>query len=204
MKYQYFNGQKFGKYPGNTYWQHTSTTERMHRYVWEFYNGQIPKGYDVHHKDHNVDNNDISNLELLSRAEHAKRHAEERSPEELESKRRNMDHARIYASQWHGSAQGHEWHKAQYEAMKDKLYQIKSFTCLVCGKEFQSKKYEAKFCCPAHRAKYRRLLGLDCITKICPICGKEFKTNRFKPSLTCGRKCGNAIRKNKKDNALPE
>lgn len=204
MEYQYFNNQKFCKYPGNVYWQNTSTTERMHRYVWEFYNGKIPVGYEVHHIDHNVDNNDISNLKLLTRAEHQRIHSEERTPEQLKAKQKIMDHAREYANKWHGSAQGHEWHKAQYESTKDRLFQIKTFTCQVCGEKFQSKKYEAKFCCPAPRAKYRRLMGLDCIVKTCPFCGKEFKTNRFKPSQTCSRNCGNALRKNKKNNSISE
>jgi hypothetical protein len=40
---------------------------RLHRYIWELFNGTIPKGYDVHHKDHNKDNNEINNLELLTK-----------------------------------------------------------------------------------------------------------------------------------------
>ena len=87
MQYQYFNNQKFAKYKGCKYWQNTRTTERMHRYVWEFYNGAIPSGFDVHHIDHNVDNNNISNLELLSKKEHQHKHSQERTPEEKEKKK---------------------------------------------------------------------------------------------------------------------
>lgn len=43
-----------------------------HRIVWENYNGKIPKGYVVHHKDGNRQNNDINNLELLSKLDHDK------------------------------------------------------------------------------------------------------------------------------------
>ena len=46
-----FNGEKFtlrnNGYYGKTY----GDRELMHRYVWRFYKGDIPKGYDIHHKD---------------------------------------------------------------------------------------------------------------------------------------------------------
>lgn len=48
----------------------------LHRYVWMKYNGPIPKGYVIHHRDENHWNYDISNLECLSRKEHYLRHKE--------------------------------------------------------------------------------------------------------------------------------
>ena len=39
----------------------------LHRAVWEFYNGKIPIGYVIHHKDGNPENNDIENLQLMSK-----------------------------------------------------------------------------------------------------------------------------------------
>jgi|PlaIllAssembly_1097288.scaffolds.fasta_scaffold00028_11 hypothetical protein len=45
-----------------------------HRLVWELENGPIPIGHVVHHKDGNRRNNDLSNLELLSRKAHCKHH----------------------------------------------------------------------------------------------------------------------------------
>ena len=50
-----------------------------HRYVMECYLGRALKRNEiVHHKDGDIYNNDISNLEVLSRSEHAHRHMEER------------------------------------------------------------------------------------------------------------------------------
>jgi len=46
-----------------------------HVYVWELYNGEKPKGYNIHHIDENPSNNDISNLELLSFSGHKRRHS---------------------------------------------------------------------------------------------------------------------------------
>ena len=44
----------------------------LHRYIWQKHNGEIPKGFDVHHKDGNKLNNDIDNLDCISRSEHTK------------------------------------------------------------------------------------------------------------------------------------
>lgn len=44
-----------------------------HRYVlWAA--GQDPRGFEVHHIDHNPRNNDLSNLQLLSPGEHQRVH----------------------------------------------------------------------------------------------------------------------------------
>lgn len=46
----------------------------LHRWVWEQANGPIPDGYVVHHVDHDKRNNALSNLELMTCAEHAQHH----------------------------------------------------------------------------------------------------------------------------------
>ncbi|WP_375757422.1 HNH endonuclease signature motif containing protein [Corallococcus exercitus] len=59
----------------------------LHLLVFEWYRGPIPDGHVVHHRDHQLLNARIHNLELLTRAAHAKRHREERqkfSPRETE------------------------------------------------------------------------------------------------------------------------
>ena len=43
---------------------------------WDFWT--IPEGYDVHHIDENTNNNDVENLQLYSKSEHAKFHALDR------------------------------------------------------------------------------------------------------------------------------
>ena len=46
----------------------------VHRLVFEAFVGEIPKGYEVHHRDENKLNNNLSNLVLLSSEEHRKEH----------------------------------------------------------------------------------------------------------------------------------
>ena len=46
----------------------------IHRLVYEAFIGEIPKGYEVHHRDENKLNNSIKNLYLLTTEEHRKTH----------------------------------------------------------------------------------------------------------------------------------
>ena len=47
----------------------------LHRDIWESVNGEIPDGFDIHHKDGNKTINEIENFELYSKAEHARKFA---------------------------------------------------------------------------------------------------------------------------------
>lgn len=46
----------------------------VHRLEWMKYNGQIPDGYIIHHKDENKLNWHIDNLEILKRSDHILKH----------------------------------------------------------------------------------------------------------------------------------
>ena len=54
--------------------------EYLHRAVWRSFSGPIPDGMEIHHRDHDKTNNDISNLQMLSKADHTRLHAEEVVP----------------------------------------------------------------------------------------------------------------------------
>jgi len=43
-----------------------------HRLVWEYFNGAIPSGLEINHKDGNRQNNELKNLELVTRSENIK------------------------------------------------------------------------------------------------------------------------------------
>lgn len=45
--------------------------------VWEKANGAVPRGWVVHHRDRNALNDDIGNLQAMSRGDHAAEHADE-------------------------------------------------------------------------------------------------------------------------------
>ena len=44
--------------------------------MWELHYGEIPEGYHIHHIDFDKSNNDISNLQLMSKEEHMQLHGE--------------------------------------------------------------------------------------------------------------------------------
>lgn len=54
---------------------------RLHRIIYEQYYGSILEGYEIHHKDFNKSNNDITNLECLTISEHRKLHGNNQSQE---------------------------------------------------------------------------------------------------------------------------
>ena len=62
------------------------TSKGAHQWVWITFVGQIPKGYDVHHKNGIKTDNRIENLELIESSLHRKKHFKERK-EKMEKAR---------------------------------------------------------------------------------------------------------------------
>ncbi len=198
-KHQYFNGKMFTRDENTGYYLCSSKSadgsrNRMHVYVWEYYNGSVPDGYHVHHKDEDKSNNDISNLELKIGVEHLAFHAKENAERNRDRVIQNLnENASPKAKEWHGSAEGREWHKSHYEKMKSKLYRKQKFQCIVCGKGFESTQVNAKFCSNNCKSKHRRTEGIDNIETECVVCGKKFVKNRYSKKETCSRECGTKL-----------
>ena len=153
----YCDGYKFRKDKKTGYWLCSTLHKRLHIYIYEKYNGNIPKGYEVHHIDHNKDNNEIENLQLLTKKEHNKIHYEEMTEEEKQRRRDNLNkNARPKAIEWHKSERAKEWHKKHYEEVKDKLHKKYSFECVQCGKEFESIQINSKYCSNVCKSRYYR------------------------------------------------
>ena len=73
MKYKQFNIYKDHKdYP--CIWL-AGHEVKLHVYIWEQVNGSKPKGYDIHHINHNKENYTIDNLQLLTKSDHKRHHA---------------------------------------------------------------------------------------------------------------------------------
>lgn len=186
---QYFNGIRFALVKGGKYFTNTTLHKSMHRYVWEYYNGKIPKGFEIHHKDGNKSNNDISNLECIDSVEHKKLHGRNLTEEQREWRRKNVsENARPKAVDWHKSEQGLEWHKIQPTYRKP--HELKIHVCEQCGKKFETRGKTKRFCSGACSQKYRRQNGLNNIEAVCEICGKTFVTDKYRPNRTCGKSCG--------------
>lgn len=198
--YQEFNGEFFSLDEKTGYWQHTKTRERMHRYVWKHYYGEIPKGFHIHHLDKDRSNNDISNLAMLSPKAHASVHKIIRSEETLTKLRENCEKMRPLTKAWHSSEKGREWHKQHFDNMRDKLYAKKEFVCEHCGKLFESVANGSnRFCSNACKAAYRRKMKLDHVYRTCEQCGKEFFVSKYSKQRFCSRQCVRDNRYGKKE-----
>lgn len=75
LPFQTIDGYKFSL--RNTGYYARAYGDRMlaHRFVWGKHNGVIPPNYDIHHKDHDKSNNDISNLEMHTKEAHARKYS---------------------------------------------------------------------------------------------------------------------------------
>lgn len=196
-----FNGVRYRRDKKSGYYLHTlsggRTGTRLHRDVYEFYNGKIPKGHDIHHIDHNKNNNEIENLQLLEAHEHKLVHAAEMTDERKEWMRENLsENARPMANLWHKSEDGREWHKQHYEQMKDRLRVKMKFTCEECGKEFEAlTNGRNRFCSKACSSAWRRKSGLDDVERTCAVCGKKFVINKYKKTKCCSRSCARKFKR---------
>ncbi len=149
---QKFNGESF--YLCGNYFQRKG--KRLHRTVWQYHNGDIPKGYHVHHIDGNKSNNSIENLALLPGKEHLSNHMKE--PERVEKSRQSIHKAVKAATVWHGTSEGAEWHSKhakEYWASAP----MNEYKCDFCGKTFYSRAVRYKgnhFCGGNCKAAFRR------------------------------------------------
>lgn len=205
VEHQYFNGYKFTKDKKTGYYLSSKkingSRKRMHVYVWEYYNGPVPKGYHVHHIDENKEHNYIENLQLISKSKHSELHAKENVEDNYDKMIKNLENNAIpKATEWHKSEEGREWHKEHYENIKEKFHVKKEYTCLYCGKKFITQKGNNKFCSNNCKSAWRRKLGVDNEERICICCGQTFTTNKYSKAKTCSRKCAAVYRhKNSKN-----
>lgn len=190
----YFNGIRFIKQSTGYLGAHVSgKLVLMHRYVWEYYNGTIPDGHVIHHKDGNKVNNDISNLECLPQNEHTRLHGKNKSSDEVKRDIANLEKARKEAIKWHKSEVGRECSRRNAKRLIERgvLNPTTLYTCDNCGKQFLQAKRRGKykFCSGACEQYFRRHNGLNDEHRICVVCGKDFITDKYGKTKTCSRSC---------------
>ena len=194
-----FNGETYVRNPKSRYYfKHTTRNcerrgaKQLHRAVWEYYNGAIPKGYHIHHVDGNVDNNDISNLECVRAWEHLSHHAK-KNLENEEYRQHNKEHLLAQqekAKEWHKSVEGREWHRqhAQESILKSTVHSIKK-RCEYCGQMYLGT-VQQRFCSQSCGEKARRRrIGLKFMPceRQCPNCGKSFTAHNVRHKFCCAK-----------------
>ena len=184
---QEFNGKIYRKYKNERYF--TRGIKFMHREVWKFYNGDIPKGYHIHHIDGNPENNDISNLQMIEASEHLSMEGKRRHAENPEWSREFHLKGIAAAPKWHSSKEGKEWHKRHAKKFNFGKQTYGNRECDVCGTEFVAKSNHQRFCSNKCKSKYRRDSGIDNITIKCKSCQTIFTKNKYEKREFCCRKC---------------
>lgn len=198
-KHQYFDGKMFTRDEETGYYLCSSKSvdgsrKRLHVYVWEYYNGPVPIGYHIHHKDEDKNNNDISNLELKLGVEHLSLHAKENFYRNHDKALQHLEKIRPMTKEWHKGDEGRKWHKDHYEEMKDKLHVDEEYVCVYCKKRFVGRMNgQTKFCSNNCKSRYRNMQGVDNIEAECIVCGKKFIKNKYSKTQTCSRECGTKL-----------
>ena len=194
------DGLKFRRDKRTGYYLNRKNQVRLHRYIWEKYNGSIASGFHIHHIDCNKRNNNIENLAIIEKGEHERLHGSMLTEEQKQKLRENlMENAVPEASKWHGSKNGREWHRQHYEKMKDALYAKTIKVCEYCGKEYETiNNGNNRFCSNNCKAAWRRESGVDDEIRKCAFCGKEFTANKYTHKKFCTRECASKYRRSKK------
>lgn len=206
----FFDGFKFRRDAKTGYYLATKPTdgkhrERLHCYVWRYFNGPIPDGFHIHHIDENKANNDIENLLCIPGGLHAKHHLSEYVANNHSKVIKNLnENVRPKASEWHKSEAGRAWHAKQSRINAQNM-EPRRFVCQYCGKEYYKKPIgQNKFCSNNCRSAYRRKSGVDNETRTCKVCGKEFTANKYSAQKCCSGKCAGVFRRNKRNQSMRE
>lgn len=94
LQFVMFNGGKYTIKPSNYYAKTDGSRSLLHRDIWEYHNGQIPDGWDVHHINEDKQDNRLENLECIDKAEHTRHHIAKRETKAV----KRIDTGEIYPS----------------------------------------------------------------------------------------------------------
>ncbi|MBR4384122.1 MAG: HNH endonuclease [Selenomonadaceae bacterium] len=194
--YQKFDGITYKKDSSGHYRKNFSIQQS----VWRYYNGDIPEGYDIHHIDENKDENNITNFQLLTRAEHSKTHREnfQMPPRKAETFQCEIC-GRYFESVSCGRNRYCSVH-CRNIAVKNAEHYKETRTCVVCGKPFSISKFSDTTCCSYSCAQKlgwaHRKENQPPKKRVCAYCGKEFETYSARAKY-CSRLCKNRACRNK-------
>lgn len=133
---QYFDGGLYRIWPSERYFSRGG--KKLHRDVWQGAFGPIPEGCHIHHRDGEVGNNALANLECLPASEHLRR-AWHKSKAGLASWQHFTETARRKAAEWHGSEAGRQWHRRHAERSKGwTKWKREPRDCPECGTRFNA------------------------------------------------------------------
>ena len=141
-QYIFFNGRKYSKTEKGYYICTTIPHPYLHVDIWKATHGEIPKGYEIPHRDFNPSNNALENLQCLSRKEHRQIHNDARRTIPTICVQCGKEFLAVYKAKFCSRRCKRHWLRA-HKRFNDHTKKI----CLVCGKEFETGKYSnAQYC----------------------------------------------------------
>lgn len=154
---QYFDGGLYRMWSSEVYLSRGG--KRLHREVWAAAFGPIPRGCHIHHRDGNVLNNRLDNLECVPASRHL---SESRAKRSAPDDGWFSASARDRAAEWHRSPEGRLWHKRHAKRSKGwTKWKREEKPCEHCGRLHMALVRKSgnsgKFCSHACKAaSYRR------------------------------------------------
>lgn len=156
---QYFNGGLYRLWASEAYLSRGG--KRLHRDAWKTAFGPIPDGCHIHHRDGNVFNNRLENLECVPASDHlSESWAKRVMPEDGWFSAT----ARHKAAEWHSSPEGRLWHKRHAERSASwTKWKREEKPCEQCGVLYMALVRKSgnsgKYCTPVCKAAAYRERG---------------------------------------------
>jgi hypothetical protein len=166
----------------------------MHRIVWAHHNGPIPRGWQVHHVDHDPANNAIENLALHDGGEHAVYHYHEGGHLKPYASKEWLDQIRYLAADARRTPEG----RAKMSAAAKRGWELAEYetrVCTYCGKDYRGRVNADRrgFCGMSCQGMARKASGVDDIDRTCICCGAAFRSNKYTGGKSCSRSCAGKI-----------
>jgi len=158
-----YKGQRFYIQSNGRYFQsgrHNDAERLLHRRVWLDSHGEIPKGFQVHHRNGNWRDNSLENLELVEAGAHSSAHMLERMRDPAFRARAMAAHSKAIkeAPKWHRSPEGIAWHSKHGKKTWAERKPSPA-TCSFCNAPYQTFfKSRSRYCSNScvQKAAYRR------------------------------------------------
>lgn len=157
--------------------------------------GPVPAGWHVHHKDGDPLNNDPSNLEAVTPADHAERHFAMEGKWYGFTDEAHMAEMQELAKAWHASPEGLAWHSENGKKSWEGRERQSGPACFGCGVEIQTFKpmmEGRRWCSTICRTRWADRTKAYFPLHTCPNCNEKFRAK--KRAVYCSRSCAAVIR----------